>query len=78
MISALGRLSARGGGDRPELYFSGLMLALRAVRPGSTCYTFTDAPAKDYMMQSDAIALAVAKKVKVCSMTDMLLCDSGA
>ena len=65
MIGALNALRASGGGDFPEMAFSGLILALRNARPGSTCYLFTDATAKDRNKAGAAIALAKEKHIKV-------------
>ena len=65
MVWWLGNLTATGGGDEPELYFSGMILALENVRPGSSCYSFTDAAAKDAELQDEAEALALANHVEV-------------
>ena len=65
MIDAVNLLDNDGGGDFEELLFSGLLLALDLVKPGSHCYLFTDAPAKDANLFSASLALAVAKEVKV-------------
>ena len=61
----LSKLSASDGGDTPELAFSGMRLALQAVRPGSECFVFTDATAKDELLATEVRSLAVDKKVKV-------------
>ena len=65
MIAALGALRAKGGGDGPELAFHGIRDALTNVRVGSTCFLFTDAPAKDRHLYPTVLSLAVEKKVRV-------------
>ena len=65
MIAALNALRASGGGDYPEMAFSGLILALQNARPGSTCYLFTDATAKDTNKAGTAASLAKEKRIKV-------------
>lgn len=48
MISALNKLRAHGGGDYPELTFTGMQRALEmAPQEGSPMFVFTDATAKD-------------------------------
>ena len=65
MIWWIGNLTARGGGDRPELFFHAAILALRAVRPRSVCYGFTDAPAKDEYLEDLAESLADFSRIEV-------------
>ena len=65
----LAALSVYGGGDYPELALHGIRLALHEVRPGSDCFVFTDAPAKDEHLASEVLALAADKKVSVRSMS---------
>jgi len=67
MIAALSALNADGGGDIPEMAFHGIRLALESVRVGSTCFFFTDAPAKDTHLYATVSSLAVQKSVKVSS-----------
>ncbi|CAG5054400.1 unnamed protein product [Parnassius apollo] len=45
---SLKSITVHDGGDCPELAMSGIELALKASRPGSYVYVFTDAVANDY------------------------------
>ncbi|KAG7516488.1 hypothetical protein JOB18_032814 [Solea senegalensis] len=54
---AINSLTARGGGDFPEMCLSGLRLALTGSPPGSEIYVFTDASAKDGYLLSAVLAL---------------------
>jgi len=80
MISALSALKAHGGGDTPELAFHGIQLALENVRVGSTCFLFTDAPAKDSHLYPAVISLAIEKRVKVsqCPVTYIMATNEWA
>ncbi|XP_061131417.1 von Willebrand factor A domain-containing protein 7-like isoform X2 [Syngnathus typhle] len=70
---SINRLTARGGGDNPELCLSGLQLALTAAPPSSEIFVFTDAPAKDAFLESTIIALIESTKSEVTFMlTDVL------
>ena len=61
----LAALTVDGGDDAPELTLHGIRLALHEVRPGSECFVFTDAPAKDEHLKSEVLALATDKDVSV-------------
>jgi hypothetical protein len=63
--SAVNSLTAEGGGDCPELSFSGLLQAIAASDPGSTLYLYTDADAKDDDLESNVDTAAAAKGIKV-------------
>jgi len=65
MIAQLRRLVADGGGDEPELAWSGILLAVNNVRPGSTCYFFTDASAKDMHVYPTVQAIVMEKRIRV-------------
>ncbi|KAM7393983.1 hypothetical protein PAMP_020812 [Pampus punctatissimus] len=70
---SINKLSASGGGDTPELCFSGLQLALTAVPPSSEIFVFTDAPAKDAHLKNTITALIESTKSVVTFMlTDVL------
>jgi len=75
MIEALGAVKASRGGDLVELAFHGILEAVKNVRVGSTCYFFTDAPAKDVHLYPVVSSLVIEKKVKVRAdyMTKLLL-----
>jgi len=68
MIEALSALRASGGGDTRELAFHGIQAAVENVLIGSTCYFFTDAPAKDRHLYAVVSSLVVEKKVTVCQL----------
>ena len=76
MIDALSGLTAHRGHDLPELAFSGILLAVENVRVGSTCYFFTDAPAKDLELYPVVSSLVVEKRVKVRRRLSHLSCLS--
>ncbi|MCC8669550.1 MULTISPECIES: pre-peptidase C-terminal domain-containing protein [Xanthomonas] len=66
LLGALRSISLHGGGtDCPELTNTGLLAALNASSPMSQLYVFTDATSKDQQKQSEAIAVARAKGIKV-------------
>ena len=65
MIAELSKLHANGGDDEPELAWSGILLAVNNVRPGSTCYFFTDASAKDTDLIPTVQAKVLEKRVRV-------------
>ncbi|XP_041840152.1 von Willebrand factor A domain-containing protein 7-like isoform X2 [Melanotaenia boesemani] len=61
----LSELTANGGGDNPEMAFSGLLLALVAAPPSSEIFVFTDAPPKDSQLKNTISALIESKKSTV-------------
>ena len=61
----INQLTASGGGDDPELYYHGLLDALKACEPDSIVFTFTDAPAKDDYLRDEVLSLALMKLVKI-------------
>ncbi|XP_069024123.1 von Willebrand factor A domain-containing protein 7 [Embiotoca jacksoni] len=70
---SINKLSAKGGGDTPELSLSGLQLALTAAPPLSEIFVFTDAPAKDFQLKGIIIALIErTKSVVTFMLTDVL------
>ncbi|XP_061572640.1 von Willebrand factor A domain-containing protein 7-like [Cololabis saira] len=69
----INKLSAKGGGDLPEMCLSGLQLALTAAPPSSEIFVFTDAPAKDADLKNTITALIESTKSVVTFMlTDVL------
>ncbi|CAF1566375.1 unnamed protein product [Rotaria sp. Silwood1] len=62
-VLEISKLDAHDGGDGPELYYHGIVDALKACEIGSVLYAFTDAPAKDAYLKSQAIQLAKEKRV---------------
>ena len=66
-LKALGALRAHGGGDCPELAFTGMVNALDAgPQPGSSMFVFTDAPPKDADDNKDnVVEIAYDLDVKV-------------
>ena len=61
----ISNLIAFGGGDGPELYYHGIVEALKVCEIGSFLYAFTDAPAKDAYLKSQAIQLAKEKRATI-------------
>ncbi|CAM2712246.1 unnamed protein product [Rotaria socialis] len=61
----ISKLSANGGDDTPELYYHGILDALQVCEIGSSLYAFTDAPAKDAYLKSQAVQLAKEKRVTI-------------
>ncbi|CAF3109093.1 unnamed protein product [Rotaria sp. Silwood2] len=61
----IGYLAASGGGDIPELYYHGILDALKVCEIGSSLYAFTDASAKDAYLKSQVIQLAKEKRVTI-------------
>ncbi|XP_056450920.1 von Willebrand factor A domain-containing protein 7-like [Gadus chalcogrammus] len=56
-MTRLNALTARGGGDSPEMSLSALKLALTAAPSDSEIFLFTDASAKDTNLKGPVIAL---------------------
>jgi len=77
VLDALGKATAEGGGDCQEPTFDSILTALMLVAPGSSVYAFTDASAKDSVIETRVRAQARKKLVTVhinnsgsCSPTD--------
>ncbi len=64
-LSALNAVSANGGGDCPELAWTGASLAVNAALTDSTLYLFTDASAKDTGLAGTVAAVAKKKRTKI-------------
>ncbi|CAG5054404.1 unnamed protein product [Parnassius apollo] len=62
---SLKSITVHGGGDCPELAMSGIELALKASRPGSYVYVFTDATAKDYAKFEKVKKIAIEKEIQI-------------
>lgn len=58
-------LVATGGGDEPELFYSGVLAALEVCEPYSLMFTFTDASAKDNHLRNQVVSVATKKSVKI-------------
>ncbi|XP_076830852.1 von Willebrand factor A domain-containing protein 7 [Brachyhypopomus gauderio] len=65
MKGEIAKLTARGGGDEPEMCLSGLQLALTGAPASSHIYVFTDASAKDINLEKTIIALIRSTKSTV-------------
>ena len=59
------KLYADGGGDEPELFYHGVLDAVKACEPNSILYAFTDASAKDEDLRPTTEMLAKDKNVKI-------------
>ena len=66
ITDAINALVARGGGDIPELAGIGIYDGLLASTRRSVLFHITDAPAKDVELESQIIAVALIKKIRVC------------
>ena len=64
-VDELDKLDAHDGGDKPELYYHGIVEALKVCEIGSSLYAFTDAPAKDAYLKGQAVQLAKDKRVTI-------------
>ena len=66
-IDTIKNLTARDGGDLPELYYHGLYNALQVCEGNSIVYTFTDNKAKDAHLRPQVLARALELKTRVVS-----------
>jgi hypothetical protein len=64
-LNAVNSLTASGGGDCPELPFSGLLDAINASDPQGAFFLFTDASAKDDYLANDVIEAANQKGIVI-------------
>ena len=58
-------LTAIGGGDLPEMCFSGIQIAAEAAYPSSSVFVFTDAPAKDFNLYNNVLITALTQNIKL-------------
>uniref|UniRef100_A0A3P9LEQ7 von Willebrand factor A domain containing 11 n=1 Tax=Oryzias latipes TaxID=8090 RepID=A0A3P9LEQ7_ORYLA len=58
----LSKLTAKDGGDEPEMCLSGIQLALTGASSSSEIYVFTDATAKDIALKDTIDALLISTK----------------
>ncbi|XP_030000038.1 von Willebrand factor A domain-containing protein 7-like [Sphaeramia orbicularis] len=65
MKKEISKLTAKGGGDIPEMCLSGLQLALTGAPASSHIYVFTDATAKDIALKDTIVALIRSTKSTV-------------
>ncbi|KAJ0050442.1 hypothetical protein NL108_003664, partial [Boleophthalmus pectinirostris] len=65
MKMEISKLKAQGGGDEPEMCYSGIQLALTTAPSYSNIYVFTDASAKDANLKDTLIALIRTTKSTV-------------
>ncbi|XP_056265192.1 von Willebrand factor A domain-containing protein 7 [Pseudoliparis swirei] len=65
MKTEISKLTARGGGDYPEMCLSGLQLALTGSPASSNIFVFTDAIAKDIHLKDTIVALMQSTKSTV-------------
>lgn len=64
-MDAVNALYASGGGDEPEMFWSGLQLALTGTPAYGDIFCFTDASAKDGQLMEGLISLAQQQNNKV-------------
>lgn len=65
MKAEISKLTAQGGGDHPEMCYSGIQLALTTAPAYSNIYVFTDASAKDAHLKDTLVALIMSTKSTV-------------
>jgi len=65
VIEAVNNLTAKGGGDCPELGMTGLYQALLHCLPENEIFYFSDADVKDESRKNEVESLAKEKKVKI-------------
>lgn len=65
LLKTLNELTLEGGGDCPELAIQGISLALESALPKSFVYIFSDAAAKDFLYESNAITQIQRKQATV-------------
>jgi len=65
VIAAVNNLTAKGGGDCPELGMTGLYQALLHCLPESNILYFSDADVKDESRKNEVESLAKEKKAKI-------------
>lgn len=61
----LNKVPINGGGDCPEMSITAVIKALKAVKPNSYVYVFTDASPKDSHLIYEAIELIQRKQSQV-------------
>lgn len=64
-LGAVNSLFASGGGDCPELAFTGLLQAVARSKRDSSLFLFTDASSKDALLAPAVIAAALIKQVRI-------------
>jgi len=64
-LTAVNALEAEEGGDCPELSITALMQAIGASQSDALLFLFTDANAKDAAHDSEVIAAADAKRIRI-------------
>ena len=67
-LAAVNAVSAGGGGDCPELAWSGALLAANAALSDSKLYLFTDASPKDAGLAGAVAAVAKKKRTEITSL----------
>lgn len=62
---AVNELTAAGGGDEPEMFYSGLLNAVAFCEPYSTVFTLTDASPKDRKLSNMIKAIVMKKNLRI-------------
>lgn len=65
LLAVLDKLELWGGGDCPELALGGILGALTHALPKSFVYIFTDAIAKDFALDTEALSFIQKKQATV-------------
>ncbi|KAM0428611.1 hypothetical protein ACHAPT_006972 [Fusarium lateritium] len=75
---AISNLGATGGGDCPELAFTGMLAAVDVMDVDSGLLLFTDADAKDSHLMVQLLAKAQEKRISISVFTYASDCDDSA
>lgn len=65
IMHELNKIQVHGGGDCPEMGITAVIEALRAAKPNSHIYVFTDASPKDTNLVNEALELIQRKQSQV-------------
>lgn len=68
-MEQLNRIHVAGGGDCPEMGVTAVIRALKASKPNSHIYVFTDASPKDSYFLNEAFELIQRKQSQVIDKT---------
>ncbi|XP_062583165.1 von Willebrand factor A domain-containing protein 7-like [Saccostrea cucullata] len=76
MITWIRNLKQDGGGDCPEYSFTGLLEALKIIRPGSCLFFYSDADPKDSQLEHVILQIAAEKDIHIAFLVKGT-CNSG-
>lgn len=73
IMHELNRVQVHGGGDCPEMGITAVIQALRAAKPNSYIYVFTDASPKDTHLVNEALELIQRKQSQVINKSTLII-----